>query len=177
MSFDPMFYVEQMKNWMLLTLFIVFGAFSCEQRDPEPERNDMVYKDLQKELDLINKTLQEAEAEYETRAADLKTVVPQTGQIKSYEKKLFESQNKLDRLRQQKQYFEITLEQRSLYVRSRYAESFKKDGREWPDKKEIEDFQNAQKLQREKIKWDKNKGVVKDVPRGTKSKEEQKLEQ
>ena len=141
--------------------------FSCTQRDPNPERSDFVYRDLSKELDLVKKNIADVEKEYETRQADMRSVVPQTGQIKSYEKKVFESKNQLERLRQQEQFFEISLEQRKKLVADRYSESFR-GGRPWPDAKELEVYERAQKLRREKIAWEKNKGIVKSVPRGTK---------
>ena len=141
--------------------------FSCTQRDPNPERSDFVYRDLSKELDLVKKNIAAVEIEYNTRQTDLKSVVPQTGQIKTYEKKVFESKNQLERLRQQQQFFEISLEERKKDVIGRYEESLR-GGRAWPDKKELEIYERAQKFQREKIAWEKNKGMIKDVPRGTK---------
>lgn len=139
---------------------------SCVQRDENPQQSDPIYRDLKQELELVTKNLVAIELEYAGRLDELKTVVPQTGQIKNYEKKVFESQNNLDRLRQHKQFFEISIVQREEYVRTRYEEGFR-GGRPWPDKKEIADFAKSQKLQREKLAWGKSKGMIKDVPRGT----------
>lgn len=150
----------------IVLIFCLIFMFSCTQRDPNPERADFVYRDLSKELDLVKKNKDSVKTEYDERVADLRSVVPQTGQIKSYEKKVFESKNQLERLTQQQQFFEISLEQRKKHVVDRYGESFR-GGRPWPDAKEIEIYEQSQKLQREKITWEKNKGVVKNVPRGT----------
>lgn len=139
---------------------------SCVQRDANPQNSDLIYRDLNKELDLVGKNVASVETEYAERVVALKEVVPQTGQIKSYEKKVFESKNNLERLRQQKQFFEISLAQREEYVRSRYEESLR-GGRPWPDIKEVETFEKSQKFQRDKMAWEKSKGMVKDVPRGT----------
>ena len=139
---------------------------SCVQRDANPQQSDLIYRDLKLEHDLVSKNLAAVEIEHSERLGELKNVVPQTGQIKNYEKKVFESQNNLDRLRQQKQFFEISIAQREEYVRIRYEESFR-GGRPWPDIKELEIFEKSQKLQREKIAYGKNKGMVQDVPRGT----------
>ena len=140
---------------------------SCERRDESPEKSDVIYIDLQKEFDLMEKQLAGAEVEHLVKIDDYKNVIPQSGQKKPYEKKLFDSENTLKRLRQQKQFFQISSEQRKDYVRMRYNEGFGKSGRPWPDTKEIEQFERAKKLQREKITWEKNKGVIKNVPRGT----------
>ncbi len=141
-------------------------TISCVQRDTNPQQSDLLYRDLKKELDLVSKNVAAIEIEYAERLNELKSVVPQTGQIKSYEKKVFESKNNLVRLQQQKLFFEISLKQREEYVRSRYKEVFR-GGRPWPDIKELETFEKSQKFQREKIAWEKNKGMVKSVPRGT----------
>ncbi len=150
----------------IISIVCLIFMFSCTQRDPNPERADFVYRDLSKELDLVKKSIDSAQVEYDARLADLRLVVPQTGQIKSFEKKVFESKNQLERLKQQQQFFEISLEQRKKHVSNRYDESYR-GGRTWPDAKEIEIYEQSQKLQREKIAWEKSKGMVKNVPRGT----------
>ncbi len=155
-----------MHTYRFLLIISLIFITSCVQRDPNPEQSDIIHRDLKKELDLMQKNIADVEMEYESRLADLKSVVPQTGQIKTYEKKVFESKNNLERLKQQEQYFKISVLQRKEYVQKRYEESFR-GGRPWPDLAEIEIFEKSQKLQRDKIAWDKNKGMIKNVPRGT----------
>ena len=163
-----MFYVEHfMKNMLFALILIVLS--SCTVRDPNPELRDVVYIDLGKELDLTKKSIEQAEKELEDREALLRKVVPQSGQIKSLEKKVFESANYVQKLKQQKQFFEIKQEVRKNLVASKYHDSLK-GGPAWPDPHEVEVYNASIKLNREKLEYEKSKGMVKNVPRGTNEK-------
>jgi hypothetical protein len=82
-------------------------------------------------------------------------------------KKIYDSEAKINILKQQKNFFEIRLELRKAEVQFRYEQSLKPNGPPWPDPKEIEDYKTMMKIQRDKLLWDKNRGVKKYVPRGT----------
>ena len=153
-----------MKN-MVFILFLSILA-SCSKTDTTPEIADEIYKDLQQELEVSTKGVESEEKNLQKLEFEKQKIVPQTGQIKFSQKKIFETQNTLTKLSQQKQFFEIKLEQRKNEVRLRYAES-KAGGRQWPDLNEIMLYKSTLKLQREKLAWDKNKGMKKQVPRGT----------
>ena len=160
-----MFYVEHFMKYAFLALIIAFLS-SCTPRDPNPELRDVVYIDLAKELDLTKKSIEQTEKELEDRETLLRKVVPQSGQVKSFEKKVFESQNYLQKLKQQQQFFEIKLELRKNSVGSKYLDSLK-GGAAWPDVKEVEIYNASIKLNRDKIGYEKTKGMIKNVPRGT----------
>lgn len=151
---------------LIIIAFLIALFSSCTPKDPNPELSDPIFADFRKELDLVNKNIEAISAEYEDRVMSLKSVVPQSGQLKAVQKKVFDSKNNVDRLKQQKQFFEIKAELRKKEVHARYLESFK-GGRPWPDPKEIAQFAAAKKLQKEKLEWERNKGVIKPVPRGT----------
>lgn len=164
-SNNPMFYVEHpMKNYFLS--FLLLFLSSCHSRDLNPEQKDLVFNDFKKEIALVDKSIEVANKDLEDRRIALRGVVPQTGQLKSIEKKVFESEDYLEKLSQQKRFFEIKLEQRKQLVTQKYEESLR-GGPAWPDKKEIEDYEAEIKMQRAKIKWDKDKGMIKKVLRGT----------
>lgn len=126
----------------------------------------MIYQDLLQELDVSTKGLESEYKNLEKLMAEKEKVVPQTGQIKFSQKKIFETENTITKLKQQKQFFEIKLAIRKTEVMDRYLES-RKGGRAWPDKDEIVTYRSTLKLQREKLNWDKAKGMKKEVPRGT----------
>ena len=147
-----------MKKMVFILIFSTLA--SCNKIDATPEISDEIYKDLQQELEVAIKGVQSEEKNLEKLELEKQKVVPQTGQIKFSQKKIFETQNTLTKLRQQTQFFEIKLEQRKNDVRGRYAES-KAGGRQWPDESEIELYRSTIKLQREKLAWDKNKGMKK----------------
>ena len=164
-SFDPMFYVEHMKTviknilFSVLSVFValvlIFGLMGCNKKDPNPELSDEIYKDLVSELDIAKKRVADEENQYARVKKEFEIVVPQTGQIKYAQKRVFESEQNLNSYKQQAKYFEIKLEQRKIFVRERYLESFLKDGRQWPDEEEIKDYRLRLKLQRAKLDWNK----------------------
>lgn len=154
---------------MKCLIYLIFAAVlsSCTQGDPSPELRDEVYKDLQTELEIANKSLDAETKSLENLNADLKKALPQTGQIKFATKKVRDAEDRINTLTQQKLYFEIKIEQRKALAQSRYAESLKEGGRPWPDEKEITMYRSVVKFNRDKIAWEKTKGMKKDVPRGT----------
>ena len=162
---NPMFHVEHFMKYFILALFIALLQ-SCTVRDPNPELRDVVYIDLAKELDLTKKSVEQTEKELEDREVLLRKVIPQSGQLKSLEKKVFESKNYIQKLKQQQQFFEIKLELRKNLVASKYHDSLA-GGPAWPDVHEVEIYKSSLKLNRDKLGYEKNKGVVKNVPRGT----------
>lgn len=151
-----------------LILLSALLCFSCSKRDPHPELKDEIYSDLLAEQDIMAKSVDAAEKELAELEKTVKTAVPQTGQARSFDAKYFEAKNALEKMKQQRQYFDIKVEERKLDVQDRYNESFTKNGRKWPDPAEVATYKAKLKLYRDKIAWEKNKGMIKNnVPRGT----------
>lgn len=146
----------------ILSLFL-----GCNKPDPNPENSDEIYKDLLQELDVATKALESEKKNLEKLEGEFQKVVPQTGQIKFAQKKLYETQATITKLEQQKQFFEIKIERRKADVQARYMEA-RRGGRKWPDQAEIDGYKAVMKFQREKLEWEKNKGQKKNVPHGTK---------
>jgi hypothetical protein len=161
-----MFYVEQPMKCLFFAIIALFLT-SCTQADRNPELRDEIYKDLVIELEIAEKAFEAEEKLHERLTVDLGKALPQTGQVKYATKKLRDSSDRLNTLSQQKTYFGIKIEQRKAYVQSRYQESLKDPNKPWPDEKELELYRSVVKFNREKIAWDKTKGMKKNVPRGT----------
>jgi hypothetical protein len=157
-----------MKCLIIATFIFLFS--SCKEKIANPERLDEIYLDLVAELDIATKSLEAEEKNMATLIGERKLVVPQTGQIKFINKKISDSETMLTRLKQQKLYFEIKIEQRIHAAKQNYEASLSKNGKPYPDKDEISLYKSAVKFQREKLEWDKNKGIKKKVPRGTEQK-------
>lgn len=151
----------------LFFAFILFFLSSCTQKISNPELTDEIYKDLIVELDIVNKSLESEEKNLIVLNNELEAAVPQTGQIKFSRKKVYDAEGRIDVLKQQKQFFQIKIEQRMQYVRLRYDESLRKGGRPWPDKSEIDMYKAVVKFNRDKLEWERERGMKKLVPRGT----------
>lgn len=155
-----------MNYFLVLITLTVFSG--CTKTNPNPEATDPIYIDLNQELDVATKGLEDELKNLSKLYSEKEKVVPQTGQVKYADKKIYETQSTITKLQQQKQFFEIKMAVRKNDVQNRYSESLK-GGRQWPDKEELANYNSTIKLQREKLNWDRNKGVKK-VPRGTKEK-------
>jgi hypothetical protein len=153
--------------------FLAFASFlfflGCTKTDPHPETSDEIYQDLGQELDIASKALEAAQKNLELAKEEVKKAIPQTGQIKYATKKLRNAEAYLAEMNQRKIYFDVKRERRKNYVQFRYQESLAAGGRPWPDKNEIEEYKSIVKFNREKLEWDRTKGIKKNVPRGTKS--------
>ncbi len=161
----PMFHVEHMKNhpfYLILCILTLLVLQSCEKIDETPELSDPIYGDLNNELSLSSKQEVEVKAQLERDLKSFRETLPQTGMYTLLRTKMSNSENLHHIILQQQKFFEIKLEQRKHEVRARYQESLKKNGRPWPDQKEIEDYKIRMKLQHDKFQWD-----TKNVPRGT----------
>lgn len=152
---------------IIFAIFLVCLSFSCTKVDPNPEKRDQIYIDLGAELEIASKNIESAQKSLESLNNELKKAVPQTGQIKFATQKVRNAETTLQEMTQRKIYFDIKRERRKSYVQFRYNESLRPGGRPWPDVKELEEYKLLTKFNRDKLEWDKNKGVKKDVPRGT----------
>lgn len=148
-----------MKKTIFLALF-AFLLTACTQKDSNPELKDEIYNDYLQELDIANKSIESQEKEVEKLRIELNAAIPQTGQIKYVQKKYFEADKLLQQYKQQRQFFQIKLEQRKLEVQDKYEASLN-NGLPYPDEEEVKVYRSTLKLQREKIAWDKNKGMKK----------------
>ena len=155
-----------MKITFLVAILSILA--SCTRVDPAPEAKDPIYADLSAELAIAEKNVESVEKSLEKLRTELERAVPQTGQVKFATKKVRDAEATLAELRQRKLYFDVKRDRRKAYVQFRYQQSLKPGGPPWPDQKEIDEYRTLAKLNREKLEWDRNKGVKKDVPRGTK---------
>ncbi|WP_291516591.1 hypothetical protein [Bdellovibrio sp. ArHS] len=134
-------------------IILSFAVSACNKPDPNPELKDPIYSDLNTTLAAANAALEAEKKALEGFQKELVDVVPQTGQIKYAQKRVFESQQKISRLEQEKQYLELKLEARKKSSKKAYLAAFKK-GDIWPNPKEFEDYQAEKKLREAKRTWD-----------------------
>ena len=151
----------------LLCFAVMVFLTACNQKDPHPEQMDGIYKDLAAELDLARRSLELEEKALVALLKEKALAVPQTGQIKFANKKIADAEEKIMIIKQRVTFFEISVSQRAALAKIKYGESFRAGGKPWPDKEELDLYRSVTKFQRDKLAWDRNKGVKKTVPRGT----------
>lgn len=125
----------------------------CNSPDPKPELKDAIYQDMLQQKDQTAKDLEAALKKLDGHQAELKKVVPQTGQIKFVEKRIWETQNLISSLQQQQKYWTIRLDQRRDYVRKNSLIAFN-EGKAWSDPKELEAYLTEKRLRLAKLDWD-----------------------
>ncbi|WP_413569136.1 hypothetical protein ACLWBD_17650 [Bdellovibrio sp. HCB117] len=134
-------------------IILSFALSACNKPDPNPELKDPIYSDLSATLAATTQAIEAEKKALEGFQKELSEVVPQTGQIKYAQKRVFDSQQKIARLEQEKQYYELKIEARKKSSKKSYMAAFKK-GESWPNPKEFEDYQAQKKFREAKRTWD-----------------------
>jgi hypothetical protein len=140
-------------NKIILIITTLFVLAACNKPDPNPENKDPIYSDINARLATVTSALNAEIKTLEGNQKELSAVAPQTGQIKYAQKRVFESQAKIDRLTQEKQYLELKAKARMKASRVSYKKAFEKK-EPWPDPAEFSAYSAEQKLRDAKRSWD-----------------------
>lgn len=138
---------------IIAAILIIFTLAACSKPDPNPELKDPIYADIQTKLGAANAALEAEKKKLEGFEKDMEAVVPQTGQIKYAQKRLYESQANITRLEQEVEYLKLKVEQRLKTAQASYKKAYAKK-EEWPDPKEYSSYQAEEKLRNAKRSWD-----------------------
>lgn len=138
---------------IIAAIIIIFSFTACSKPDPNPELKDPIYADLQAQLGATTALLEAEKKKLEGFQKDLEGVIPQSGQIKYAQKRVFESQAAVNKFEQEKDYLTLKIEQRKKSAIISYRRAYAKK-EPWPDPKEFESYQAEQKLRKAKREWD-----------------------
>lgn len=148
-----MFHVEHTMKILILFISASFFLLGCNQPDSHPELKDPIYADINASLGSVSQDLDAELKTLEEHEQALKDIVPQTGQIKFAEKRVFESKARLNRLEQEKKYLELKLEARRKEARTSYLSAFNKK-ETWPPPEEWSQYLAEKNLRNAKRAWD-----------------------
>ena len=135
---------------ILILSLLIFAA--CDKPNPEPEKLDPIYADIQARLASVNSAIKSAEKDLEDKKKEAALAVPQTGQIKFGQKRVYEAENVLAKLNQQKTYWELKVLSRKNWAREHYLKAYEKKEL-WPDPKENEEYRAQKKLEEAPKDW------------------------
>lgn len=141
-----------MTNFVLMLFALIF-VVSCNKPDPEPEKKDPIYADLQAELQNTQKQIADVSATLKDQEAELEKVTPQTGKIKYAQKRVFGTQKQIDLLKQQEKYWIIRIDERARFVRRKSIEAFQQ-GKTFDAGPEFQEYTAEKRLRRAKLNWD-----------------------
>jgi hypothetical protein len=137
----------------ITAILLILTLTACSKPDPNPELKDPIYSDLQAQVGAATAALEAEKKKLEGFEKDKMEVVPQTGQIKYANKRIYESQAAITRLEQQVEYLKLKVEQRARTAQAAYKKAYA-NKQEWPDPKEWSSYQAEQKLRNAKRSWD-----------------------
>ncbi len=155
----------------ILLLLIIVIAVGCNKPNPNPELMDPIFSDIQSQVSSVDAEIAAEEAKLAENSASFENVVPQTGQIKFAQKRVWDSKNRIEKLKQLKKYWEVRKESRKIHARTEYMKAFA-SGKHWPDPSEYSMYKNQQKLENASRSWNVKKRIqeLTDTKSSTKSK-------
>lgn len=134
---------------LILQLCVLIG---CEKPNPEPEKLDQVYEDLEKQAAAVGADIANYQSQLDEHLAALKKVEPQTGQIKYAQKRIYETSALIDRLKQKKRYWEIRAENRKERDKIAYLKAFR-EKKPWPPPEEWIEYKDSIKNENANLHW------------------------
>ncbi len=135
----------------LIALALV-GFIGCEKPDPHPENRDPIYEDLGKQLKSVESDLKAAEKQLDEFKDAVNKVKPQTGQIKFAQKRVYDTEAQISKLRQKRDFNTLEIQTRLEYVRKQYLAAFTAK-KQWPDPNEAAEYKAQQSLERASRSW------------------------
>lgn len=152
-EFYPMFHVEH-RGFMRFFLLFMFSLTlaGCNKPDPNPENKDPIFSDLSAQAEEMKKAAEAEEKQLEEHKKALAEVVPQSGQIKYAQKRVYESEAKIQKLKQEAQWLKVSARERLKQDKINYLKAFNK-GEPWPDPKEYAEYKEQMRLRRIKLNW------------------------
>ncbi len=142
----------------ILFLLIIVSAVGCNKPNPNPETLDPIYANIQSQVASVDAEITAEKAKLTENQTSFENVVPQTGQIKFAQKRIWESKNRIEKLNQLKKYWEVRKESRKIHARTEYMKAFA-SGKPWPDPNEYVMYKNQQKLENTSRSWNVKKRI------------------
>lgn len=137
---------------IFIVLLLIGLNLGCDKPDPYPEQRDPIYLDLSSQLSETTSLLAEAEKSLAEHEKALSEVSPQTGQNKFAQKRVFEAQNHLVKLKQLKQWLVMATKERKSLSSTNYLKAYKLK-QNWPNPAEFEQYKSEMRLRRAKRTW------------------------
>lgn len=144
----PIFILIIISTWLL----------ACNKPNPTPELVDPIYIDLQQQAQSAKKELESEIKKNEGYKKEVESAVPQTGAIKYAQKRFFESEARVDKLKQEVKFYELKVDSRKQFARKMYAKAYK-NGEIWPNEEEFVAYKTQKALSNIETSWKTKKRV------------------
>lgn len=126
----------------------------CSKPDPHPELRDPIYNDLLANEKELATSIESEKKNLEEALAKVTAASPQTGQIKYARKHYFETQKRLEKIKQLHRYYQLRIESRTIEAQDSYLDAYdKKQAEAWPNKDEFEEYKARESARTKNRNW------------------------
>ena len=127
--------------FLILPLFLT----SCfDKRMKNPETVDLIYLDIQEDIEKIERVIKLREVEIQTVRGEMSSLPPRSKGLKVKQNRIDLMSADITRFEQLKKYMAIKLRKRKHMAQIRYELSYH-DNKEWPDKEEFRKYSIVKK--------------------------------
>jgi len=124
----------------------------CNKPASEPELVDPIYRDLLTEYSNAQKAVLDNQKKVEEAKANLKTIVPQTGQNRKITAAYHDAKERLAMSEQMEEYYKVKSKLRKFEARNMYLKAFE-EGKEWPDPIEYSNYLRDKETKTRSRNW------------------------
>lgn len=152
-----------MKTRLFLFISLFIAVIGCEKPNPEPEKMDSVYEAMNKFEDEAKKEADAAKKELAGFEKDLEAVAPQTGQIKYAQKRVWDTQKRIEKAEQMEKYWRFRAASRKSWARDSYLKAYNAKI-PWPPPGELEAFKKQLEYERIPRAWNVKERIALATP-------------
>lgn len=132
---------------------ILFGLSGCRKEEPNPELLDPIFSDLQNQQKSVESSLEEEKKKLVKALGDVEAAMPNTMDLQNAIHDRDHAQGMITGLEQKLHYLNIRVERRKVEDKYNYHLAFVAN-KDWPDKKEYEDYLTQKRLAEAPKNWD-----------------------
>lgn len=135
-----------------ILIMVSLTIIGCRKEEPNPELIDPIYSDLSKDLAGAKAAKEEAEKAVEAAEKALMKAPTRTIERRNAEEDIQKTQDKLNKITQLVEYYEIRVERRKFEARRDYKIAFAAE-KSWPDPREFEAYKTNKRLVQASKNW------------------------
>jgi hypothetical protein len=132
---------------------MIFLLCACKKEDPNPENLDPIYSDLMKRKAEDESQLGEEKKKLEKALEDIEAALPNTIDLQNARRDRDHAQGMIVHLEQKVLFDGIRVDRRKVEDKVNYHNAFIAN-KEWPDKKEYEEYLTNRRLVEAPRSWD-----------------------
>lgn len=148
------------RSVVFLFITALLCLVGCRKPNPQAYLQDPIYKDLDSSQKAIISQITSEEATLAEAKANMEKAAPQTGQIKFAKKHYYDSLARLEKLKQQKIYYDVRIKSRESEALREYLDYYnQKKEAEWPPKEAFDEYKAREEARAQQKVWSVKKRI------------------